>query len=117
METTAPPETQETRFDEGTLGHLVESYNPAKLKLYCERNEDSAGLINARFALHKEGLLSLCNKPDVNISPEQDNVIKRFMGEVYEFEANKRIPIGDDLMKVNNEKLLVLATYINSLQK
>jgi len=117
MEARSNSEDQEYRFEEGTFGHLVESYNPARLHVYCEKNKSTADNIRASFALHKEDLLGLCVKPDVNISPEQGNVIKGFMGEVFDFEANKRISVGDDLMKVDNEKLLVLATYINSLQK
>jgi len=116
METSSTPDHQETKFEKGMFGHLVENYNPFRFVMLVEKNPSSEDQFRSVFATKKEDLLSLCVKPEVNISPEQGEVIKEFLDEIYEF-PNKEVLLGDEWMKVNNEKQLILATYINSLQK
>lgn len=114
METKKATGSTEKKFEEGTFGHLVEQYSPPGLAMRAKLDGDTSESYKETFADMKMNFLALCSNPNVMISPLQKEFINKFLYKIYQFPQGK-ILTGEEWVKVDQERQLVLATYINSL--
>jgi hypothetical protein len=124
METKTGPDKQEHKYPEGTFGRLVEDFDPLTAVINSGRSVLSQDRDNPKkirefkdiFSNHfKCHLLALCTQPEIQVSPEQKDVIRTYLYKIFQFPLDTKNTL--EWIKADEEKELILATYINSLSK